>query len=707
MKLNNQEVLVCNCEETIDIDGKALSTACAVNVNNKIEGELSLARQLCRGGIEEFSRLAKNSEKLVVTCTQEAPIFLDALDELDDDIASVRFTNIREKAGWSKDAGGNPQKKKNLTAKMAALISEATLDIEDSHSVSMTSEGILLILGHDETALEAAKKLSDRLDVTVILELNTELPPPRVMEFPVFIGKVINASGHLGQFRVSIESLSSAIPSSKATLNFNSQSQKGVSEADLILDLRGATPLFPAPEKRDGYFNPDPKNPILVTNTLFDLTNLVGSFEKPRYIDYDEKICAYSRATIKGCTRCIDHCPTSAIKPDGDKVEFDPYVCAGCGTCASICPTGAAHYNLPAGETLIKRLRIQLKTYIGAKGKTPCILVHDQVFGEDVINLIARNGNGLPSNIIPFSVNQVTQVGLDFLLAASAYGAERVLLLLPFSKNDEQEILNKELNLAELILDGLGYGKNHFEIITSMDPETIENKFYSLDKVNSMPNADFLPLGRKRSVMSLALAEIHKYAPKPVDSISLPNNAPFGTVIIDTNGCTVCLACVGACPTGALRDNEEKPQLSFIENSCVQCGLCKNTCPENVISLEPRISFLGSANEALVIKEEQPFECIRCGKPFGAKSSIEKMVTKLENHPMFQEKGGTDRLKMCDDCRVFALAEEDKHPLAFGARPATRTTEDYLKEREELRQKAASDMTKKGLTQIDRDGEKK
>jgi hypothetical protein len=114
---------------------------------------------------------------------------------------------------------------------------------------------------------------------------------------------------------------------------------------------------------------------------------------------------------------------------------------------------------------------------------------------------------------------------------------------------------------------------------------------------------------------------------------------------------------------------------------------------------------LASANEALIIKEEEPFNCIRCGKPFGAKSSIEKMVTKLENHPMFKEKGGTDRLKMCDDCRVLALAEEDEHPLAFGARPATRTTADYLNEREELRQKAVKDMTAKGLIQNDTDGE--
>jgi hypothetical protein len=72
---------------------------------------------------------------------------------------------------------------------------------------------------------------------------------------------------------------------------------------------------------------------------------------------------------------------------------------------------------------------------------------------------------------------------------------------------------------------------------------------------------------------------------------------------------------------------------------------------------------------------------------------------------MFQEKGGTDRLKMCDDCRIFALAEEDEHPMASGARAVPRTTDDYLKEREDLRQSAAKDMAEKGLAANDTDGD--
>jgi hypothetical protein len=64
---------------------------------------------------------------------------------------------------------------------------------------------------------------------------------------------------------------------------------------------------------------------------------------------------------------------------------------------------------------------------------------------------------------------------------------------------------------------------------------------------------------------------------------------------------------------------------------------------------------------------------------------------------MFAGAGHLDRLKMCDNCRVVAMTEDEIHPLAGAPRPMVRTSEDYLREREDLRRMAKADMEAKGL----------
>jgi ferredoxin len=245
--------------------------------------------------------------------------------------------------------------------------------------------------------------------------------------------------------------------------------------------------------------------------------------------------------------------------------------------------------------------------------------------------------------------------------------------------------LVRTLALAESILSGIGFGAGRAATIETDDPFVLGEALRAIEAtdVTTRPAA-FQPIGAKRDVLRLALRELHHVAPAPVDVVALPDNAPFGAVVLDAEGCTLCLSCVSACPTGALLDDPERPTLRFVEDACVQCGLCKATCPEKVISLQPQLDFRAATATARVLKQEEPFHCIRCGKPFGVKSTIERVTAKLEGkHWMF--KGSAKRLdvlKMCEDCRVVAVTEEDFDPYGAPARPAPRTTEDYLRERE-------------------------
>jgi ferredoxin len=154
-------------------------------------------------------------------------------------------------------------------------------------------------------------------------------------------------------------------------------------------------------------------------------------------------------------------------------------------------------------------------------------------------------------------------------------------------------------------------------------------------------------------------------------------------VEIDVGGCTLCLSCVSACPTGALRDDPGRPMLGFVEDACVQCGLCQATCPEKVITLKPQLDFRAVTASARVLKDEEPFCCIRCGKPFGVKGTIERVTAKLRaTHWMYQgSPRRLDLIKMCDDCRVTVVLEDGFDPHGIPSRPV-RTTEDYLRDRD-------------------------
>jgi ferredoxin len=227
-------------------------------------------------------------------------------------------------------------------------------------------------------------------------------------------------------------------------------------------------------------------------------------------------------------------------------------------------------------------------------------------------------------------------------------------------------------------------------MIETDDPDELGNALRSLDLSESrVEAASFMASGGKRDLMRLALRELHRVAPAPVDVIALPAGAPFGAVEIMVEGCTLCLACVSACPTGALSDNPERPMLRFTEDACVQCGLCKATCPEKVITLVPQLDFRAATANVRVLKEEDPFHCIRCGKPFGVKSTIERISAKLAGrHWMFQDTSSRlELLKMCEDCRVIAVTEQEFDPHGAPARPKPRTTEDYLRERDAAERK--------------------
>ncbi|AUH65629.1 4Fe-4S binding protein [Paracoccus zhejiangensis] len=639
-------ILVCDCLHSQNLDPERLQAALGQPVSRPYT-------ELClRQGDAAATAMAEGD--VLIACGQEARRFAAIAEGLG--VAPPLCVDIRDRAGWTDDADATP--------KQAALLAEALLPQPETPTRDVVSAGTCLVIGDAEVALPAARELAGEMAVTVLLPRPELDEPPVEGDLRIIAGRLTRAIGTLGRFHLQLDALQLLQPGGRGAAGFTAPRDGAQSDCDVILDLSGGTPLFPAPGKRDGYLRADPGSPVAVAEAVAKAARHVGTFEKPLHIRLEQGLCAHSRAGQPACNRCLDICPTGALTPAGETVAVDPLVCAGCGGCASVCPSGAISFEDPPRDHLLRRIRVLADTYTRAGGTAPRLLVHD-AHGAEMIRLAARFGRGLPANVIPLLVEALPSFGHAEMLAALVSGFGQVTIL-PGPRT-EREVLDGQIELARLM-----GAEGRLDLIEPAEPDALSDALYG--HLAPEPVAVALPMGSRRQVARLAAKALGVTEP-----VALPKGAPYGAVLVDNEACTLCLSCVSLCPSGALMDNPDKPQLRFQEDACLQCGLCANLCPEDAIRLEPRFDPSDAALSSVILHEEEPFACIECGKPFGVASTVRRVVEKLEGrHPMFAGSAQTRLIEMCEDCRIQAQFNRDD-PMAFGGPRQPRTTEDYQK----------------------------
>jgi ferredoxin len=194
---------------------------------------------------------------------------------------------------------------------------------------------------------------------------------------------------------------------------------------DLVLDLRDQ-PLIDTPQPPQGYFAPG-GDALALARAVRELGQMSGEFEKPKFFEYKEKICAHGRSGITGCTSCIDVCSTRAITSELEekRVKVEPHLCMGCGGCATVCPSGAMTYAYPRVADMGLKLKTLLQTYRASGGEDACLLFHGGGEGRELIARLARRGKGLPARVIPLEVLHIASLGLDLCWEASRWEPRR------------------------------------------------------------------------------------------------------------------------------------------------------------------------------------------------------------------------------------------------------------------------------------------
>lgn len=585
-------------------------------------------------------------------------MFEDLAEEIGADAPG--FVDLRDRAGWGEG---------DSTAKMSALAAEAALTLPFGKSIDVVSEGTCLILG-GAAAVKAAAELCDVLAVTVLIEDEELIPTDR--RFDCVKGAIRNVDGALGDFSVRFRDLQQIQPSGRGAFTLGPPQDGAVSNCDIILDLSGQTALVPASHKREGYLRADPTHQPSIAKAVFEASHLIGTFEKPLYVRLEPSLCAHSRAEQPACSNCLNVCPTGAITSAGEHVAVDPMICAGCGSCSAVCPSGAISYDAPPVDTIFRRLSTLTTTYRAAGGTHPRLLVHDANHGLEMISLAARFGRGLPSHVIPLEVDALSGFGHAEMLAALSCGFEHVDVLM--SPKTELDVLEGQAELACALA-----GTNAVRLLHVADPDALCDVLYE-PRIPSDNCSPILPMGSRRQVTRLAAKALQPDA----EIMELPNGAPYGAIVVDKDACTLCLSCVSLCPSGALGDNSDMPQLRFQEDACLQCGLCSNICPEDAITLKPQMDLTDGALNQRILNEEEPFPCIECGSLFGSKSTIAKITEKLAGkHSMFATSEAAKMIQMCENCRIQAQYHSADNPFQGGERPRVRTSDDYFSKRKD------------------------
>ena len=519
-------------------------------------------------------------------------------------------------------------------------------------SVSYRSRGNVLVIAGAarERAAAAAEALAATLPVTLL-----DVAPRAAAEFTPWTGALESLTGYLGEFTATVAGLNGAAAPLPARF-------------DLVLDF-SAEPRFAMRQPPQGYFIA-PADEAALAGVLGEIREGVGEFEKPRYFAYRESICAHSRSQVTGCNACIEICSTQAIQPDGDHVKVDPHLCMGCGACSTVCPSGAMSYQFPRVADRGAQMKQLLTAYRHAGGEpTPA-----SSFTTARRARPPRGGGGLGSRLARARCRSRpgTWPRSGSISCFPRWRSERArswcLRPAPRTANTSRRCARRWRS-GRRSCRGWATAARISRSSRRRDPRAGRARSRSCPAQAPAAPATFLLANDKRTAIEFAVEHLAKHAPVKVDEIALPAGAPFGEVLVDKARCTMCMACVGACPESALMDGVDQPLLKFLERNCVQCGLCEATCPEDAIELSPRLLLTPAVREARVLNETQPFHCVSCSKPFGTKQMVDAMLGRLAGHSMFSEAGALRRLQMCADCRVVDMmsSKNEVSVLRLGA----------------------------------------
>ena len=271
-------------------------------------------------------------------------------------------------------------------------------------------------------------------------------------------------------------------------------------------------------------------------------------------------------------------------------------------------------------------------------------------------------------------------------LAVGRYGACAVRLLTRAKPRHDVAGLEETLALARPILAGLGFGGERAASIAAEDPDALGAALRALEPGEPCPRpSGFLPVGDKREIMRLALRELHLAAPTPVDVIALPQARPSARLRSTPR----------AAPAASPACRRARPGVATIPSGrcCASRGCLRavrlvcGDLPEQVITLRPQLDWRRNRDCAAPERRAVPHIAASLSASQHISASRPSLPTSTG---CLKIRANVSTSSRC--AKTVASSPSPKmglDPHSASPRPKVRTTEDYLREREETASRMA------------------
>lgn len=366
--------------------------------------------------------------------------------------------------------------------------------------------------------------------------------------------------------------------------------------------------------------------------SIGDYLNIWERLESASLSVHQER-CVEVRNRNAGCLRCAKACTSGCISYADNVLEVAPEKCIGCGTCATVCPTGALEPREPDDAQLFEAC-LRAMDANGGQLVFACERLLEAAAGKvdprKVVGLtcLGRVDESLIVNAIDAGATRVTLVKGACATCPHIRGAyvagvvvKTAAELLETWRNGTPVALKGKLPASTRLrsedhdVERRGFLENMKGSAKSAAALTGR---YARDSLSGAPTRTS-DSGRASEVgaFSHRLPERRCRLVNGLRELGEPSGACvrthlWGRVVIDAQRCRSCYLCAAFCPTGALQkiDEEDFAGIAHRNAACVGCGCCERICPAQALELKAAVSSddiaTGRLERIALRREEHP-----------------------------------------------------------------------------------------------------